>query len=151
MDAKEDHFHLGVKALIHNAEGKLLLLKLNVKRIKNPKGIWDLPGGRIQKNESLEDALRREVYEETGLQDITQINPFLMMLTDRRIPFQNDDVGLVLATYFCEISGDRPICLSEEHTDFGWFEPDIAAHLLMKNHPSELTDRLLTMSKSPRQ
>ena len=44
---------------------------LMVKRGNDPgKGLWSLPGGRVEHGEYLADALRREVSEETGL-DVT--------------------------------------------------------------------------------
>jgi colanic acid biosynthesis protein WcaH len=50
-------------------DGALLLLK----RSNSPaKGEWWLPGGRIHKGESLEETLRREVKEETGLEVSSQ-------------------------------------------------------------------------------
>jgi 8-oxo-dGTP diphosphatase len=45
-------------------DGKLLL----VRRGRDPgKGLWSLPGGRVELGEYLADALRREVKEETNL------------------------------------------------------------------------------------
>ena len=42
---------------------------LMVKRGNDPgKGLWSLPGGRVEAGEYLADALRREVEEETGLE-----------------------------------------------------------------------------------
>src|ERR1700690_915859 len=46
-------------------DDKLLFLKRNNEPAK---GEWWFPGGRIHKGESLEQALSREIKEETGLQ-----------------------------------------------------------------------------------
>lgn len=54
-----------VGALIHDAEGRLLV----VRRGREPsRGLWSIPGGRVEPDESDLDAVRREVREETGLQ-----------------------------------------------------------------------------------
>lgn len=55
---------LGVGALIFE-DGKVLL----VERGREPlAGYWSLPGGCVETGERLEDAISREVLEETGLQ-----------------------------------------------------------------------------------
>lgn len=54
--------HLGVYGIISN-NCKILLIKKN----RGPyKGLLDLPGGSLKFNESLEEALEREIKEETG-------------------------------------------------------------------------------------
>lgn len=54
---------LGVGAIVVR-DGALLM----VRRAKDPgRGLWSVPGGRVEKGELLADALRREVKEETGL------------------------------------------------------------------------------------
>ena len=53
----------GVGAIILSRNSILL-----VQRARNPlKGYWSLPGGLIESGEKIEDALCREVHEETGL------------------------------------------------------------------------------------
>jgi 8-oxo-dGTP diphosphatase len=53
-----------VGAVVHDAAGRLLLIR----RGHDPHaGHWSLPGGRVEDGETLEQAIRREVFEETGL------------------------------------------------------------------------------------
>ena len=52
----------GVGALVFR--GKSVLL---VERVISPRGIWTLPSGYQEENETLEMAVRREVLEETGM------------------------------------------------------------------------------------
>jgi mutator protein MutT len=55
--------HIGVGAIVIR-ENKILL----VKRGKEPaKGLWSVPGGRLEHGEYISDAVAREVKEETGL------------------------------------------------------------------------------------
>lgn len=57
------HPLLGVGAIIFEGDAVLL-----VERAGEPlKGWWSIPGGLVETGEKLEDALRREVLEETGL------------------------------------------------------------------------------------
>lgn len=57
----------GVKALIVNEQGKILVVTERVVRHGVKKIIHDFPGGGIEFGEKLESALEREVFEEVGL------------------------------------------------------------------------------------
>ena len=59
-------FTVGVAALIRDDRGRVLLLR-HTYRSNKP---WGLPGGGLRPGESLEDCLRRELREETGLEII---------------------------------------------------------------------------------
>ena len=61
-----------IMALIYSDAEKLLLLKLNPKTMKS-RG-WYVVTGSVEKDESFEDAVRREVDEETKL-EIIKIKP----------------------------------------------------------------------------
>ena len=53
-----------VGAIVHDSNGRLLL----VRRANPPgEGMWSIPGGRVEPNETDEAAVTREVSEETGL------------------------------------------------------------------------------------
>lgn len=54
-----------IGALVHDEAGRLLLIR----RGREPgQGCWSLPGGRVEPGESDEQAVVREVLEETGLE-----------------------------------------------------------------------------------
>ena len=61
-----------VYALIQNEEGNVLLVH------NTDGGGWSLPGGKVEYGETLVEALKREVREETGLfvevNDIVSVN-----------------------------------------------------------------------------
>jgi mutator protein MutT len=91
---------LGVGALIFEG-GRILI----VERGKEPlKGYWSLPGGIVEAGEKLEESVRREVLEETGL-EIETLSIFEIF--ERIIP---DDHGkpeyhYVLIDYLCRVLG----------------------------------------------
>jgi 8-oxo-dGTP diphosphatase len=57
---------LSVKMIVRDESGRCLLLKRSMSSKGNP-GKWDFPGGKIDPGEAFNDALIREVAEETGL------------------------------------------------------------------------------------
>lgn len=91
---------LGVGALIYQGDSILL-----VQRGNEPlKGFWSLPGGAVETGEYLEDAIAREVLEETGL----HVKPLRIATVFERI--MRDETGgaeyhYVLVDYFCDLLG----------------------------------------------
>lgn len=143
----EDIFHLAMKAIIRNADGKILLVKVNPKELKETadwhgEAYWDIPGGRLKKGGSAEETLMREVAEETGISNFKSIQPFAMTLANIRIPVGNDTVGLVLSTYLCELGDVQEMKISPEHVDAEWFSPHEAAELLSFKYPQEFTEKI---------
>ncbi|MBM4103812.1 MAG: A/G-specific adenine glycosylase [Planctomycetes bacterium] len=61
---KIPHYTVAV-AVLFDSKGRLLIDKRRVEGFLG--GLWELPGGKKQKNETLKHAVEREVHEETGL------------------------------------------------------------------------------------
>jgi len=66
-----------VSALIFSKDGKLLMGKKDPTRGGVYPDCWHIPGGGVDEGEALEEALRREVMEEVGI-DISPYKPILI-------------------------------------------------------------------------
>jgi ADP-ribose pyrophosphatase YjhB (NUDIX family) len=107
-------FQVFAAAVIFNAEKKILLVKLTYQRI-HP---WGLPGGSLDYSETPEDAVIREVREETGL----NIGIEKLLLAKSWSP---DKVGVY---YLCKLK-DGTFQPSDEVSESGYFSlenlPDV--------------------------
>ena len=135
--ANEDNFHLGVKAVVRNSSGEVLLLQVNpAELINEPEAYWDLPGGRVKQGQTVLGTLAREMAEETGIKKLGRIVHIGMTLSNKRIPLPGGgSVGLILSAYDCRTVVEQEITFSKEHLAVGWFKPQKAATLLRVKYP----------------
>ena len=121
---------VGVGAIVLDGDRVLL-----VKRAHEPlKGEWSVPGGAVEVGETLEEAIRREVREETGL-DI-EVGPIVDVLDRiRHDPDGRVEFHYVLVDFVCRPAGGTLQCASdaEEATWAEW------AHLAQYGVPDATT------------
>lgn len=138
--ANEQLFHVGVKAVIRNTAGQVLLLKADVSsHRKNTEPYWDLPGGRIQEGHYVLQTLAREVEEETGIREFTAPQLLAVTVSNHRIPLnEHEEVALLLVIFSVRVGDGTDIVISPEHTSFEWVGPDEANLRLKDKYPLDL-------------
>ncbi|MFA5207138.1 MAG: NUDIX hydrolase [Candidatus Paceibacterota bacterium] len=117
---KKDELKKNAVAVIVDEDNKILLLK----RGSNPKiwqpSKWALVGGGIEKGETPEKAIKREIKEEINV----DIDKFIKSFTIQRNP---DSIETIFA---CRYKGDpTDIKLNDEHTNYGWYDVDEMEYL----------------------
>lgn len=118
------NLQIGVKVLIKNSNDEYLFIKRTELLQNETEVSWDIPGGRIEHEEPLADALHREVSEELGVDLVG--TPRLVNAQDIFVPAK--DLHVVRLTYTLDL--DIPsVTLSDEHEESVWITQDNFAKL----------------------
>ena len=108
---------VAVNALIKNQnKDKFLVIKRHKNEIAYP-GKWAFPGGKVEKGQNVLEALKREVFEEVGL-EIEDSRKFLNDFT-----FLRPDGHNVIGFVFEVIAKSEDVNLSDEFEDYKWVSP----------------------------
>jgi 8-oxo-dGTP diphosphatase len=111
-----------VKAVIQCPKGCILILRRQNDEAGG--GMWDIPGGAIEKGESQTDALKREVFEETGLtiDGIRKIKTVTLKIPETGVnssmnvySAKTEDIDVKLKPATWKGSDGKP-----EHTEYKW-------------------------------
>lgn len=103
--ATQQKFTVSAAAVITNAEGKVLLLN----HVLRPYSGWGLPGGFLTNAEQPEDAIEREIREETGL-EMENLKMFRVRTIGRHVEF----------LFRADAAGEATVH-SREILELGWF------------------------------
>jgi 8-oxo-dGTP diphosphatase len=115
---------LAVAAVIWNDRREVLLIR----RTKEPrKGQWSLPGGKVEFGESLEDAVHREIREETGLEiALLGLAGIAETVLDASAGAAN--IHFVLIDYSARVVSGKAVAASDA-ADATWFSQEQVAAL----------------------
>ncbi|WP_338676393.1 NUDIX domain-containing protein [Streptomyces sp. SCSIO 30461] len=117
---------VSVAGAVVREDGRLLAIR----RADN--GRWELPGGVLELNESPQEGVAREVWEETGIRvkvdELTGI-------------YKNMTRGVVALVFRCKPSGGMERT-SDESTAVEWITPGEASELMAEAYAVRLLDAL---------
>jgi len=112
-EAKKEELTKNAIAVIVNEDNKILLLKRAEEKDTWMPLKWALVGGGVEKGESPEKAVKREIEEETGLEIKKFINSFAIQRNKKSIEY----------IFVCRYKGElTDITLDGENTNYGWFD-----------------------------
>jgi ADP-ribose pyrophosphatase YjhB (NUDIX family) len=104
----QQKFTVSAAAVITNSEGKVLLLN----HLLRPFSGWGLPGGFLTSAEQPEEAIKREILEETGM-EMANVRMYRVQTIRRHIEI----------LFRAEAAGEASV-QSREILDLDWFEKD---------------------------
>ncbi|TMO28304.1 NUDIX hydrolase [Pseudoalteromonas sp. S4492] len=108
--AFSDTYRLSSHAVITNNQGQVLLLKANYGQKS-----WGLPGGALDKGETIHQALLRECQEELNCDvDIAYLSGVYYHTAFNSHAF----------IFRAHLAEDAEIMLSDEHTEYSYFDID---------------------------
>jgi mutator protein MutT len=115
MGAEKNFVRVGAAALVEDERGRILIGKRNVW----PKGMWIFPGGGVNFGEKADDAVVREIKEETGL-EIKK--PELFTVYEMIVP--KNDVHRVIFYFKAKVSSKLKLRPSTDIEELKWLKTE---------------------------
>lgn len=96
-------------------EKKILVLQRG--RKDGQFGLWGIPGGKLEKKEFSDEALVRELFEETGI----LVSPKKLSLLEKAHSLNQYDGSYVLYLYYLKLDSFPEVIINyKEHSQFKW-------------------------------
>ncbi|MFT5716075.1 MAG: colanic acid biosynthesis protein WcaH [Oleiphilaceae bacterium] len=115
---------ISIDLVVHDKQGKILL---GYRNNRPAQGYWFVPGGRIQKDESMSSAFRRltmnELGEEFYLEQAELIGPFEHFYTDN-VTGDNFSTHYIALGYRLVIDEKQLNLPTEQHSKYTWMTVD---------------------------
>ena len=117
-------------------KNKILLIQRGV---EPNKGYWGTPGGYVDWDESVEDAVKREVKEETNLEAV-KLQLVGVYSSPERHPKQ-----VINIVYLVEVAEGEIRC-GDDAADISWYSLDSLPELMALDHKKNIEDSIPLLS-----
>lgn len=114
FNLKDGEYHLTVLGVVAKPDGRFLITKRVMTKAWAP-GWWEVSGGAVMAGEKPEDAVKREVLEETGL-DVTDYEGGYLFSYKRENPGEGDNYFVDIYRFVSDFD-EADIKPQEEETD----------------------------------
>ena len=111
---KDGEYHLTVLGVVCRPDGKFLITKRVMTKAWAP-GWWEVSGGAVMAGESSEQAVKREVLEETGL-DVSGAEGGYVFSYKRENPGEGDNYFVDIYRFVMDFD-ESDVCPQEAETD----------------------------------
>lgn len=128
---KKQKFQWVVAKAIVEDGGKILMCR---KKENVDKGLYELPGGKMEVGENIIDGLKRELKEETGIEiaidgikalnEIKEIKPFVIV---------SDPLKRIALFFMAKQTGGKMLNEAEEQTEIRFYSKSEIKNLMEKN------------------
>ncbi|MEJ2153299.1 MAG: nucleoside triphosphatase NudI [Gemmatimonadota bacterium] len=131
-----------VVGLVWNHDGELLFCRMHPERGVFP-GQWGFPGGGIEPGERMEDALRRELREELGI-EVENIRPAFFKDCAHDKVFADGStkpVYMIFLLFHCTAASDR-LKLNDEFVEYRWVRENEVSAMHLNSETVDTLERL---------
>lgn len=134
--------YVGHREIILNFSGGIVTNEKNeiLLQLRTDKHLWGLPGGAVEKGESVEQASKREVTEETGLQ--VEVDSLLGIYSAYFDSYPNGDKAQTITTMFIfkMVKGELIVGDAEETLAVKFFSQENLPKIANQQHKDAIQD-----------
>lgn len=138
-------FNIIIGAVLENTTTKKILILKRSETKQFAPGQWEIVLGRLKQFESPKEGIKREISEETGLEDslIKRVINTGHHFRGENIP-KNEHITI---NFWCQTDNDE-ISISDEHTEYKWVNPEEALETIQIPSLKEIIEDFINEKQS---
>jgi len=132
---RRPHEQIGVGIIVNGEDEVLVALRPEDGMLG---GMWEFPGGKQEADETIEEAVKRELREELGV-EVTITKPFM------KLDHTYSHLKITMHAYLCRLESGTP--KAKESQKIRWITIDSLADIPFPKANRQLTEKLMNLNK----